>query len=739
MKFKTSSVILILIFVNVLSQTADDAKLTLERIFYSRDFASERLGRVQWFENGDSYTKLEWNGKYQQIVKYEAATGDTSVIIKSERLIPKNETEPLKINDYSFSDDLKLLLIFTNSQRVWRTNTRGDYWVLNLENWDLKKLGGNTIPSSLMFATFSPDKKFVAYVNKNNLYVENLSNGTINQLTTDGSETIINGTFDWVYEEELSLQNGFRWSPDSRQIAYWQLDASGVGNFNLINNTDSIYSQIIPVQYPKAGTQNSACRVGVINLENKETKWINIPGDSRNNYIARMEWAESSSELLIQQLNRLQNHNYVYIADSKTGKADNIYTELDENAWVEVVDDIKWFKGGKYFTWLSDQNGWNQIYLISRDGKEIKNIINENFDVIEISGIDQKNNLIYYIASPNNPTQKYLYKKSIFGNEKSVLITPIENTGTNNYNISTNFKWAIHNYSTINDPGKSEIITLPNHKTIRILATNENVRTNLRKLDINPVEFFTIKIDNTTSLDAYKILPPNFDENKKYPVLFYVYGEPGSQTVVDGWSRSFLWHQMLAQDGFIIISIDNRGTPAPKGKDFRKSIYKKIGVISSYDQAEAAKQILSWKFVDKEKVGVWGWSGGGSMTLNMLFRYPEIFKFGVSVAPVTDLRFYDTIYEERYMGLPSINAEEYRNSSPITFTNQFEGKLLLIHGTGDDNVHYQNSEKLINELIKYNKQFSFLPYPNRTHGIYEGENTTIHLYNAMTNFILSNK
>ncbi|MBK8944865.1 MAG: S9 family peptidase [Ignavibacteriae bacterium] len=739
MKHKLFAIFLFITFSISISQTINESKLTLERIFQSRDFASGRLGEIEWFENGDSYTMLELIGRNQRIVKYDVETGDTNVIVTSEKLIPQNSTKPLRIESYSFSDDLKSLLIFTNSQRVWRTNTRGDYWVLNLKNWNLKKLGGNAKPSSLMFATFSPDKKSIAYVSENNLFVENLNDGKIVQLTNDGSATIINGTFDWVYEEELSLQNGFRWSPDSKQIAYWQLDASGIGNFNMINNTDSIYSQIIPVQYPKAGTQNSACKVGVVDISNQKTKWINIPGDPRNNYIARMDWAESSSELLIQQLNRLQNHNYIYLANSKTGEAKHIYTEIDENAWVEVVDDIKWFDNGKYFTWLSDKNGWNQIYLISRDGKDVKNITNENFDVIEISGIDQKNNFVYYTASPDNPTQKYLYKKSIFGNEKSELITPIENSGTNTYNISPNYKWAIHNYSTINDPGKTEIINLPLHKIIRILQNNDAVRTNLEKLEISPVEFFTVEIDNTYSLDAFKILPPNFDENKKYPVLFYVYGEPGSQTVLDRWSRSFLWHQMLAQNGFIIISIDNRGTPSPKGKDFRKCIYKNIGVISSFDQAEAAKQILNWKFVDKEKIGIWGWSGGGSMTLNMLFRYPEIYKFGVSVAPVTDLKLYDTIYEERYMGLPSTNAEAYKNGSPITFANQLKGKLLLIHGTGDDNVHYQNSEMLINELIKHSKQFTFLPYPNRSHGIYEGENTTMHLYNAMTNFILDIK
>ncbi len=739
MKLKTS-VLLFLIFSSaIISQTYDESKLTLERIFRSGEFSAARFGKIEWFENDNSYTMLEWKGKNQQLVKYDVEIGDSTVIVKSEKLIPQNSAEPLRIQDYSFSDNLKLLLIFTNTKKVWRTNTRGDYWVLNLGNWELKKLGGDAEPSTLMFASFSLDNKSVAYVRENNLFVENLMDGKIIQLTNDGSETIINGTFDWVYEEELGLKNGFRWSPDSKQIAYWQLDASGIGVFNLINNTDSIYSKIIPVQYPKAGTQNSACKVGVVDVSNQKTKWIDIPGEPRNNYIARMEWADSSSELLIQQLNRLQNHNYVYIANSKTGEAKNIYTEIDEAAWVEVVDDIKWFNNGKYFSWISDKNGWNQIYLISRDGNEIKNITNENFDIIEISGIDQKNNLVYYIASPDDPTQRYLYKKSIFGNEKSELITSIENTGTNTYNISPNYKWAVHNFSTINDPGKIELISLPNHKIVRTLKNNDEVRKNLEKLDISPIEFFSVQIDNTITLDGFKILPPNFDENKKYPVLFYIYGEPGGQTVLDKWGLMNMWHHLLAQNGFIILSIDNRGTPAPKGKDFRKSIYGQIGILSSFDQAKAAKKIMEWKFIDKDKIGIWGWSGGGSMTLNMLFRYPQIYKFGVSVAPVTDLKLYDTIYEERYMGLPSTNPDGYKNGSPITFANKLEGKLLLIHGTGDDNVHFQNSEMLVNELIKHNKKFTFMPYPNRTHGIYEGENTTMHLFETITDFILNNK
>ncbi len=740
MFFRISQLLILLTLANsiLFSQETDSSKITIERLYNSRDFAAERVGQINWLNSGNEYTSLEWSNGKQQIVKYNVELGDTTILVDGSNLISPIDSSNIIISGYSFSADMKLLQIFTNTKRVWRRNTRGDYWILNLENWKLQKLGGDADPSTLMFATLSPDNNSAAYVRENNLYVESLLDHSIIQLTYDGSETLINGTFDWVYEEELGLRNGFRWSPDGTQIAYWQLDASGVGVFNMINNTDSIYSKLIPVQYPKSGTQNSACKVGVVDIETQKTEWIEIPGDPRNNYIARMEWAESSSELIIQQLNRLQNNNSIYIADSKTGKANNIYTEVSEDAWLEVVDDVKWFDNGKYFTWISDQSGWNHIYLISRDGKEVKNITNGEFEVIEIASIDQENQYVYFTASPENATQKYLFRKSIFGNEPYEMVTPFDNQGFNTYSISPNFEWAVHRLSTINDPGIVEIVSLPDHKTKRILATNEKLRNTINDLNIKDAEFFSVTVDDSISLDGYKILPPNFTKDEKHPVLFYVYGEPAGQTVTDRWSRSYLWHQMLAQNGYIVISVDNRGTPAPKGRYFRKCVYGKKGIISSYDQAEAAKQIMSWDYIDENRVGIWGWSGGGSMTLNMLFRYPEIYKLGVAVAPVTDLKLYDTIYEERYMGLPSENAEAYKLGSPITFAHQLEGKLLLVHGTADDNVHFQNSELLVNELIKHNKKFTFLPYPNRSHGIYEGKGTTRHLYENITDFIMTN-
>jgi len=418
--------LLFTLFINtiLISQYDDNSRLTLERIYGKQEFSSEILGETQWFENGMSYTMLEWsNGFEQHIIKYNSATGEKEILISSDDLTPPESNTQLRISSYSFSSDLNLLLIFTNTKKVWRANTRGDYWILNRSTNELRKLGGDAKPSTLMFATLSPDNKSIAYVRENNIYVESVGANEITKLTTDGSTTIINGTFDWVYEEELDLRNGFRWSPDGKRIAFWQLDTEGVSVFNMINNTDSNYSKIIPVQYPKVGTINSSCKVGVVEISSTEIEWFNIPGDPRNNYIARMDWAESSNEVIIQQLARLQNENRVYIGNAFTGKVNNILTDKDE-AWVEVVDNIKWFENGKYFTWLSEKDGWKQVYLISRDGNEIKKITKGNYDVIEIVGIDKIEKQIYFMASPENPTQSNLYRKSIFSEEEKKLITP---------------------------------------------------------------------------------------------------------------------------------------------------------------------------------------------------------------------------------------------------------------------------------------------------------------------------
>ncbi|MCW8850722.1 MAG: prolyl oligopeptidase family serine peptidase, partial [Melioribacteraceae bacterium] len=383
------------------------------------------------------------------------------------------------------------------------------------------------------------------------------------------------------------------------------------------------------------------------------------------------------------------------------------------------------------------KDGWNQVYLISRDGKEIRKITGE-YDVISIAGIDKVNDYVYFIASPENATQRYLYRKTIFDKEEKELLTPISISGFNSYNISPNFNWAIHNHSTINSPSETNLISLPDHNVVRNLLSNEELSKKIAKLNLNPIEFIKVSTSDGVELDGWKITPPDFDKSKKYPVLFHVYGEPASQTVLDRWMGSFFWHQLLARKGYIVISIDNRGTPAPRGREFRKCVYGQIGILASADQADATKAISEWEYVDKDRIGIWGWSGGGSMSLNAIFRYPDLYKTAIAVAPVGDQKLYDTIYQERYMGLPSTNPDGYRDGSPVNFAHQLKGNLLMIHGTGDDNVHYQNTEVVINKLIEHNKIFSVMPYPNRSHGIYEGYNTYLHVYHTMLNYLEKN-
>lgn len=735
--------ILMLFFIqSSFAQTEYKSLLSVDLIFNSNYFTGEFAGQTRWIDNGKFYTTLE-NSKDttggRDIVKYEIETGKKEIMVPAKFLIPEGKTKPFTINNYIWSPDRDLLLIFTNTARVWRYNTKGDYYVLDLKTNKLQKLDGNAKPSTLMFAKFSPDGKKVGYVREHNVYVENLSDGKITQLTYDGSVTIINGTFDWVYEEELDLRDGFRWSPDSKSIAYWQLDASGIGVFNLVNYTDSTYSKIIPVQYPKVGTTNSACKVGVISVDGGETVWIKVPGDPRNNYIARMDWAESSNEIILQHLNRKQNKNEVILGNAKTGDVKTILTETD-SAWVDIYDDLYWMKGGKEFTWISERDGWRHVYLISRDGLKIKNITPGNYDVISIKNIDEESGWMYFMASPDNATQRYLYRVALDGKGKLERITPAEFKGSNNYTISEGGKYAIHSYSNFDTPSISNFINLPDHKVIKTIVENKKLKEVINELKRLPTEFLKVDIGNGVALDSWMIKPPDFDPSKKYPVLYYLYGEPAAQTVLDLWSGTqYLWYLMLAQQGYIVVSVDNRGTPAPRGRDFRKFLYGNVGTITAKDQAEAMEALINkYSFIDPARIGVWGWSGGAVSTLNLMFRYPDIFNTGMAVAPVTDEKLYDSIYSERYMGLPSTNDKGYKASAPITYVKQLKGNLLVVHGTGDDNVHYQNTELLINELVKNNKPFTMMAYPNRTHGIYEGQGTTLHLYNLLTRYLHDN-
>lgn len=727
-------------------QKVDSSLLTIDRIFNSDEFDAQGVGALRWLKSGDAYAKIEPSTTVKggrDLVGYDAASGKRTILIAAEKLIPAGANAPLAIQNYEFSADNQKILVYTNSKKVWRLNTRGDYWVLDVAGGKLTKLGGaNAKPSTLMFAKFSPDGTRVGYVRENDLYVENISDGKITRLTANGSPTLINGTSDWVNEEEFFLRDCWRWSPDGKSVAFWQFDAEGVENFTLVNNTDELYPKLTVIPYPKAGTTNAAVRVGVVAATGGEIKWMNTPGDARQHYIVSMDWAANSDEIVMQHLNRLQNDYKLLLADARTGAVKTILTEKDD-AWVDVrANKFRWLDGGKRFLWMSEKNGWQHLYTAARDGSNLKLITPGNFDVVSISAVDETNNWVYFIASPDNTAQRYLYRTRLDGIEGGTeRVTPATQTGMNSYNISPNGKWAFHNRSGFTTAPQTELVNLQNKTSARTLVDNSKLQATIDKLKKGASEFFRIDAGAGLQLEGWMMKPPDFDPNKKYPILFYVYGEPGSQTVTDDWKGStYLWHLMLTQQGFIVASVENRGTPAPRGREWRKSVYRKIGTIVSQDQANAAKAMLAkWSFIDPARVGIWGWSGGGSSTLNAMFRYPEIYKTGMAVAPVPDLRLYDTIYQERYMGLPRGGGDEdYKQASAITFADNLKGNLLIVHGTGDDNVHYQGTERLVNRLVAANKPFTMMAYPNRTHGISEGENTGRHLFELLTRYLREN-
>ena len=717
----------------------DPAFLSLDRLFKSQEFIQERFGPARWLADGSGYTTLEASDKYpgaDDIIRYEPESGQREILVPAAWLIPEDRQTPLPIEDYAWSPDGNKLLIFTNTQRVWRQNTRGDYWVLHLKTKELFRLGGATPPSTLMFAKFSPDNRWVGYVRSNNIYIQELDSRRTIRMTSDGNHTVINGTFDWVYEEELGLRDGFRWSPDSRFIAYWQLDSEGVGDFYLINNTDSLYPRITPIPYPKVGETNSSCRVGVVDIRDQETVWMQVPGDPRNHYIARMEWAPDSKMIVMQQLNRLQNTNQVMLGDISRGTTKTILTERDE-AWAALHDDFLWMDGGEHFIWTSERDGWRHVYQAATIEDNLRLLTPGEMDVVRVAHIDPAGGWLYFIASPDNPTQRYLYRRRLDGNGSPERLSPQDQNGTHSYQISADSAWAFHTYSRMDTPPVIDLIRLPGHEVVRTLAANAGLKSKVDALKRQPPEFFRVDIGDGVELDAFCMKPHDFDSEKSYPLLIYVYGEPAGQTVADRWGGSrYLWHLMLAQQGYLVMSIDNRGTNSPRGRQWRKSIYRQIGILASQDQAAALRTILKLRpYIDPERTGIWGWSGGGSMSLNMIFRFPRLYGTAMAVAFVADQRYYDSIYQERYMGLPDDNAEGFKQGSPITFAHQLEGNLLIVHGTGDDNVHYQNCEALINELIRHNKSFTMMSYPNRTHGIREGENTTRHLYGLLTRYL----
>ncbi len=703
--------------------------------FLATSITKAQRGGINWTKDGNSY----YQNAGGEIVTITLPKNERKTILSLRMLTPANAQNPLNVRSFQFSNDGSKALIYTNTKRVWRQDSKGDYWVADITNNTLKQIGKGKPASSLMFAKFSPDGSKVAYVSEHNIFVEDLATNNIKALTTNGTTRMINGTFDWVYEEEFGCLDGFRWSPDGNSIAYWQIDATKIKNFLMINNTDSIYSFNVPVEYPKVGQDPSACKIGVVDIASTQTKWLAVPGSEIQNYIPRMDWIPNTNEVILQQLNREQNQSKLFVANAATGSITEIYKETNQS-WIDAQDQFIWLNGNKEFIYQTEKDGFNHFYRVSKDGKKETLITKGDYDIIDLSLVDEKNNYIYFIASPNNATQKYLYKTKLDGKGKLEMVTPSVLPGTHNYSISPNGLFARHTYqsSTI-----SPVTEWMNFVTLQPTSMEGSLTNQIAKQQPikNKVEFFKVTTEDGITLDGWMKKPDNFDATKKYPVVFYVYGEPASQTAADVWGagRNGLYAGDMAKDGYIYISMDNRGAPVPKGTAWRKAIYKNIGVLNIRDQAMATKKLLAtYPFMDKDRVAVHGWSGGGSSTLNLLFQYPEIYKTGVAVAAVANQLTYDNIYQERYMGTPFPTTDAYVKGSPITHAKNLVGNLLYIHGTGDDNVHYQNAEMLINELVKHKKVFQLMSYPNRTHGIGEGEGTREHLALTFTKFLKEN-
>lgn len=724
-------------------ESADNSLLNVDRIYNSREFDQEYGRRIRWIDRGNSYVTIERNEDGgNELIRYQTDTNEKSIYLTAAQITPNGSERPININNFSLSPDGTKVLIFTNSRRVWRSNTKGDYWVFDFANQTLKQIGASFPASSLMFAKFSDNNQYVGYVQDFNLYVEDFTSGEVIQLTEDGNGDIINGTFDWVYEEEFACRDGFRWNPNSKAIAFWQLDASEIGTFFMINNTDSVYSKPIPLQYPKVGEDPSACKVGFATFENGTTiTWIPIPGDPKQHYIPGLQWLDEET-LLIQQLNRKQNDLKVWTYHI-TSKALKVVYQEETDAWIDLSypditnpgwngNDLTINEDRTAFFRMVETEDWRKVYQINAQTGEQTLVTTGNYDVASVYRATDE--FLYFSASPENSTQRYLYQAPIDGKTTPVRITPEEFAGVNSYNISPNGAYAVHTHNSALSPSTSQIINLPDHKTLNTLVTNEAFNEKLESIKMPEVDFFSVTTKDGIEIDGRMIKPVDFDPDQTYPVLFHVYGEPWGQVATDQWIG--MWNIMLAQKGIIVIDMDNRGTPCLKGSEWRKCIYRNIGIINARDQAQAMEKVLEWGYVDSERSAVWGWSGGGSMTLNIMCQYPGLIKAGMSVAPVSDQLVYDNVYQERYMGLPQENLEDFQKGSPISYADQLEGDLLIVHGTGDDNVHYQSTEKMVNALILANKQFTMMAYPNRSHGIYEGRNTRRHLYTLLTNYLL---
>ena len=727
MNYKLSdmkNIFLLLLFVTSCTFSFSQ-QVSLEDIWITYKFRSQGLDELTSMNDGEAYSLLLPG---DTIMRYSYKSGKAVGSIFSLSQVPESDIKPKGIEDYVFNNNETKILISSDHERIYRYSFKGNYFV-----WDIatKKLTPVSTEHKQRLALMSPDGKKVAYVFENNIYVRDIEKNTEVQITNDGKiNSIINGIPDWVYEEEFSFNRAFEWSPDGNYISFMRFDETNVKEFNM-----PIYGTLYPTdyryKYPKAGEANSIVSLHVYDVNTGKTIKIDS-GAETDQYIPRMLWTNTPGVLSFIRMNRLQNKFELLMADASSGVSLVIYEE-ENKKYIEISDDLTFTKDGNYFFKMSDKSGFNHIYMYDMHGSLVRQITNGNWDVDNFVGYDQVRKIIYYTSSEKSPTQRNLYSISLDGKTKKRLTLE---DGTNNVNFSSSFKYYINSYSNANTPTTHTLYDC-NGKKIRVIQDNLDLVEKIRTANFSKKEFFTFKTSDGVELNGWMIKPANFDSSKKYPVLMSVYGGPGSQEVLDSWSYSQVWHQHLASKGYIVVSVDNRGTGA-RGEDFKKCTYRDLGKLETLDQIESAKYLGGLPYVDAGRIGIWGWSFGGYLSTLCLEKGAGVFKVAVAVAPVTNWRYYDSIYTERYNGLPQDNAEGYDDNSPINHTKKIKGKYLLCHGTADDNVHFQNSMELVTKLVEANKQFESQFYPNSNHGIYTGRNTKYHLYMRMTNFICEN-
>ncbi|MCB2220190.1 MAG: DPP IV N-terminal domain-containing protein [Bacteroidetes bacterium] len=706
-----------------LSAQEDHPTINLESIFKDGKFRSNSVGGYTSMQDGEHYLVNENDALSIYAYKNGKKTG---TFVTPEVLIPEGDSLPVSLRRYSISLDESKILIPVNTERIYRRSSKSDYYVCDLDKKQTLPLSSS---GKQQHATFSPNGRFVAFVRDNNLYISDLLHSTEKQITNDGEfNNIINGATDWVYEEEFGFSKAFFWSPDSKKIAFYRFDESEVKEFTMMLWGD-LYPEPYQYKYPKAGEANALIEIQVYDLPSGSITKMDI-GTETNIYIPRIKWTNDPTVLSIQRMNRLQNHLEILLADANSGKTETIYAETNKY-YIDITDDLTFLKNSERFIISSEQDGFNHLYMFDLLGNLENQITSGEWDVDQFIGIDEENEKVYFTSSETSPLNRELYAINLDGSNKTRLS---EKEGNNRIQFGKKFKYFMNTYSDAITPPIISLYKYTGEK-IRDIENNESLVQTIEDYHFSPREFFTFETDDQISLNGWMIKPPDFDPNRKYPVLMYVYGGPGSQTVRNSWGGGNAWYQMLAAHGIIVVSVDNRGTGA-RGEAFKKMTYLELGKYETIDQIEAAKYLAGLDYIDPNRIGIWGWSYGGFMAASCITKGSDYFSTGIAVAPVTNWRYYDNIYTERFMRTPQENPEGYDNNSPINHVDQLKGNFLVIHGTADDNVHVQNTIDLVSALVRSNKQFEMQLYPNSNHGIYTGRNTTLHLYSRLTDFIL---